>query len=495
MSNFLENRNPEWEEKKNRWEYTWANYSGEYAKHDRVKLYAHNKKRNIDSFDKYLHRKVQAETVEAYMERIMTSDPITLFSTAVDSLNGIAYSIEDKTQRDFGDLGDIEDKNSTAYKLWHDADGKGTNWLPLMKQMGIKQTVMHKVWGLVDGIKESQFQDGEEIVTEITGEATVHVIDPIAVVDWFPNHNPTQVLVKESADMRSSIYDTDSERNRDTYMLYELNGWKRYVDVEGNPEIIDEGEYAFYTDQERTQRCLPIFPVEIPMPRDVGYLLAMKQNHIYNAKSIRDFSVRNMSFAFLQLVADKDQYDKIISEIGKGFRVLRKDPDSNGEHGYKSPPSDYLTEAGEILEKDKEDFAESSFKTYGDAARQATATEIRQESRSGVEAFLNLLVTSLDEFENHSLFLLEQIYFPEEPSRWGKAYVERSDDFAPKDIEEAMQKVSSTIRNAKQVNAMSTQRAVELLNPDMTEEEVQAEVERINRESGAIELPQNQVGA
>ena len=58
-----------------------------------------------------------------------------------------------------------------------------------------------------------------------------------------------------------------------------------------------------------------------------------------------------------------------------------------------------------------------------------------------------------------------------------------------------MEKVSNTIRNSKQVNAMSTFRAVELLNPSWTEEEVQAEVDRINRESGAIELPSNQVGS
>jgi len=496
MSNFLENRHPEWADKHNRWTYTWENYSGEYAKHDRVKLYTANKKKNVESFDEYLHQKVQAETVEAYMERIMTSDPILLFPTAVDSLNGIAYSVEDDTQRDFGDLGDIDDEESTAYKLWHDADRKGTNWLPVMKQMGIKQTVFHRVWGLVDGIKESQFMDEDgEVVSEVTGEASIHIIDPMAVVDWYPNHNPTQVIVKEKADMRNSVFDTEGDRERDTYIVYELDGWTRYIDNEGEPQVIDEGSYSFYRDKERTQRCLPIFSVEIPMPRDVGYLLAIKQNHIFNAKSIRDFSVRNMSFAFLQLRADEAQYQEIMSEIKKGFRVLRIDPDASGDHDYKSPPSDYLTEAGEILENDKSDFAESAFKMYGDSAKQVTATEIIQKSRSGIEAFLSLLVTSLDEFENKCLFLLEQIYFPDEPSRWGKANVTRSQDFTPKDIDEAMEKVSNTIRNSKQVNAMSTFRAVELLNPSWTEEEVQAEVDRINRESGAIELPSNQVGS
>lgn len=491
MSNFLENRHPDWEENKEKWHFSWSNYTGEYANHDRLKLYKRGKNKLLKS-DQFLHRKVQAETEEAYLERIATSDPIMLFPTAVDSLNGIIK--EEKTQRSFGDLGRVEPeddndtdyKDTVAYKLWNNADYAGTNWVPLMKQAGIKQTVLHTMWALVDGIKERSFENEEgEEQSEVIGDASIHLLDPQAVVDWFPNNNPTQVLVKESADMRGDITDTEADRNRDTYILYTLEGWARYVDVDGNPEIIEQGEYAFYENADRDKRILPIFPVELPMPRQVGYILSIKQNHIYNAKSIRDFSVRNMSFAFLQIVADENQYESILEGLKNGFRVIRKDPDASGEHGYKSPPSDYLTEAGEILEKDKEEFAESAFKSYGDAAKQVTATEIRQESRSGVEAFLGLLVSALDEFENHCLFLLEQIYFPDEPSRWGKAKVKRNTDFTPKDVEKALSEVSSAVRDAKNAGAMSTYRAVQLLNPEMSEEEIQEEVDKINSEQGA----------
>lgn len=491
MSNFLENRNPVWEDNNKKWDFAWKSYTGEYANHDRIELYKKGKNKLLKS-DAYLHRKVQAETEEAYLERIATSDPIMLFPTAVDSLNGIVS--EEKTQRDFGDLGrvepdgdnDTEYKNTTAYKLWNNADYAGTNWIPLMKQAGIRQTVLHTMWALVDGIKEKSFENEQgDIETEVLGEASIHLLDPQAVVDWFPNNNPTQVLVKESADMRTSITDSDADRNRDTYILYEIDGWRRYIDVEGSPQEIDSGEYAFYDSTDRDKRILPIFPVELPMPRQVGYILSIKQNHIYNAKSIRDFSVRNMSFAFLQIVADENQYQSILEGLKNGFRVIRKDPDAQGEHGYKSPPSDYLTEAGQILEKDKEEFAESAFKSYGDAAKQVTATEIRQESRSGVEAFLGLLVSALDEFENHSLFLLEQIYFPDEPSRWGKAHVKRNTDFTPKDVEKALSDISGAVRDAKNAGAMSTYRAVQRLNPDYTEEEIQDEVDRINSEQGA----------
>lgn len=490
---FLDNRHPVWKEKNKRWDYTWDNYTGEYAKHDRVELYQKKSNKRLNS-DKYLQRKVQAETEEAYFERIATTDPILLFPTAVDSINGISYGKEDETVRDWGDLGDPEEDGTISSKLWHDADGSGTNWVPLMKQMGIKQTVLHRVWGMVDGIKETVFEtDGEE-QSEVIGEATVHIIDPQSVVDWFPNHNPTQVLIKESSDLRTSILDTDTDREADTYILYELEGWTRYIDNEGSPEIIGQGMYDFWVDNERTQRMLPIFPVEVPIPREVGYLLSIKQNHIYNAKSIRDFSVRNMSFATLVLSATDAQYNDFIDNIKKGYRVIRQEPDSSGDHRYIAPPSDYLAEAGEILENNKKDFMESAFKSYGDAARQVTATEIRQESRSGVEAFLNLLITSLDEFENKCLWLLEQVYFPNETGRWGKAFVKRSDDFTPKDVEAAMEQTSATILNADRAKAMSTHQKVKQLHPGWEKEEIEEEVKRIREEQGAVEVPGNMVG-
>lgn len=292
--------------------------------------------------------------------------------------------------------------------------------------------------------------------------------------------------------MRTSIV-SDADREAETYMLYTLDGWTRYQNVEGQPVVIDEGEYEFYTDASREKRMLPIFPVEVPMPRNLGYTLAMKQNHYYNAKSIRDFSVRNISFAFLQIVASPEQFGEIMNNLKNGFRVLRKDPEAQGEHGYKSPDSSYLAEAGDILEENKKEFMESAFKSYGDAAKQVTATEIRQESRSGVEAFLSLLVSSLDEFENNCFWLLEQIYFPTEPSRWGKAFVKRNTDFTPKDVDQALEKASTSVLNLQRAGAISLYQMVKDVRPDWTEDEIKEEVERIRGQES--ELLDSMVGA
>src|SRR5690554_978469 len=123
---WLKNRHPEFTDKKERWEYAWKHYTGEYS-----------------DDNSFLHKKEQAETKEAYEERTNVSDPQLLFPTSVDSLNGILFAKSDKTIRDWGALGPVDEegeivKGSTADKLIHNADGKGTNWQPLMKQVAIK---------------------------------------------------------------------------------------------------------------------------------------------------------------------------------------------------------------------------------------------------------------------------------------------------------------------------------------------------------------------
>jgi len=478
---FLDYRHPEYKERVNKWIYAWDQYSGDAFNHDDFKLQVLDTRKSKAKEHKYLHRKVQAETNEAYYERILTSEPILVFPTAVDSLNGIAFSKQDETKREWGAFGDPEEKSSIAYQLMHDADGKGTNWQPMMKKVAIKQTVLHRVWGVVEGVVEDD--EGNEI-----SQPCIKAVNPQSVVNWFPDTGrPKEVLIKEKKDIRSSIKDEEGA-DVDTYILYTLDGWIRYKDGEGGPEEVESGEYNYYTDSSKEQRCLPVFYVDIPMPRDLGYLLAMKQNHIFNAKSIRDFSVRNMSFAFLKLVATENQFDDFIADIAKGFRVVRQDPESTQSHEYIAPPSDYLTEAGEILEKDKEDFMLSAFRSYGDAAKQVTATEIRQESRSGVEAFLNLLISSVDEFENRALFLLEQAYFSESVENWGQAFVKRSTNFQPEDVNQAFEQIVGAVQKGKQAGFISTRQAIKDVREKQgwTEEEIQDEWNEIQKEMGAI---------
>lgn len=476
-------RNPDWEAKQEKWVYAWDNYSGEYI--------------DTGKITEYLHQRLQREGKKAYESRRKDPDPVMHFATAVDGINGIIASKHDEKQEEWGALGDPEEEGTIAYSVKRNADGSGMNWNPLMKSVGIKQTVLHTIWGLVEGIET----DGEG---NVLSEASVKVIMPQHVVDWWPRiGNPQQVLVKEEREIRQSIQDDPELRN--VYTLYELEGWRRYIVQEQKSETggvehveieIARGEYEYYDSSDRETRVLPIFRVEMPLPRFLGYLLARKQNHIFNFKSVRDFGASNLSLALLKLKCEEQHFDSIVGNLVSGANIIREDPGIQGDgHRFMSPDSSHLQATAEILQKDIEDFYHNAFKEYGDVAKQVTATEIVMKSATGIEAFLHLLVSTIDEFENNCFMRLEQIYFPNRPQAWGQAYCKRSIDFQPKDIDESFRKMTDAVRAADQAGAMSTFEKVKALHPDWTEEEIQAEVDRINQERGAMPLPPNMIGA
>jgi hypothetical protein len=258
---------------------------------------------------------------------------------------------------------------------------------------------------------------------------------------------PREVLVKEKRDVRESVLDEPKEK--DVFTLYTLDGWRRFYIEEskqGGETVSSEvelgsGQYTYWATSKRKKRVLPIFMVEIPMPRFVGYLLALKQNHIFNYKSARDFGSSILSFAILNIVGTPEHVKKVAAELEKGANFTAQNPEARHQNSFYSPDGGHLAEAGRILEKDIEHFYLNAFKEYGDAAAQRTATEIRLESKTGIEAFLTLLVSSLDEFENQCFLRILQVYFPDRPDVWGSAFVMRSADFQPRDEQTALEKM------------------------------------------------------
>lgn len=461
MSHFSEYEHPEYSDKVEKWRYAWDHYTGTYGD---LKLMG-------GRITDFLEQKYQRENNKAFEERQRVSDVVLHFATVIDGINGVMGSKDDKTNREWGQLGDPEEKGTTAYHLTHNADLIGTNWTPLIKQAGIKLTAMHTVWGLVEGVTDTE-------------EAHIQVINPQHVVNWYPSYGDLeQVLVKEKRDTRESIF-SPQEEQPDVYTLFTLDGWRRFmVNDEGAEVEMGSGEYQYYKSERRRKRILPIFRTSIPMPRDVGYLLAKKENHLYNAKSVRDFAVRNMSFAILKLGVDNDEeLTELLQKLEKGYNIIGQYPD-RPDHEFLTPSSDYLREYAEILDKDTNDFYVNAFKKYAEAASQVTATEVRLESQSGIEAFLSLLVTSVDEFENQCLHRLEQVYFPDNPSVWGEANVERTSDFQPEDMPNISElaKASTELERSR---SGSLKTRVELLHPDWTEEEIEEEIQRINQENG-----------
>jgi len=484
MAHFSDYTHPQYDDMEEKYSYAWKHYTGKYM--------------DIGEIEHFLHQKKQRESNTAYEVRKEDADPILHFPTAVDGLCGIVFSKQDDTTREFGALGDPEDEGSVAHRLWRDADGQGTNWLPLFRQVAIRQTVMHKVWGLVEGVEVIESEQGETI--ETVSEAKIKVINPQSVVNWYPDDNPREVLVKEKRDVRESLYDSPDER--DVYTLYTVDGWRRFYmdeDSQGNAVeiVLDSGMYEYYSSSQRNQRVLPIFSVEIPMPRFVGYLLALKQNHIFNFKSSRDAGAQNISYALLKLVGDKKQTDAIAKQLERGANYITQYKDATGSHDYLAPPSSHLDAVADILEKDVEHFYVNAFKEYGDAAAQRTATEIRLESQTGIEAFLSLLVSSLDEFENRCLHLLNQVYFPNRPDVWGDAFVKRGTNFQPKDEEQAIQNMKAQFFGERNpVPATASQKAEivkKILESNGIDVEDDDELQRaIESEMGMI--PENGIG-
>ena len=466
MKHFCEHRNPTWKENHDKWDYAWDHYTGTYADWEE----------DVAKVTDYLHQKYQRENNKAYEERQKISDVVLHFATIVDGINGVLATKEKDTKREWGALGEYDGDellpDSIAYRLLNNADGNGTNLTPLMKSVGIKQTVLHSVWGYVEGVVGDN-------------DAHIKIIMPQHVVNWFPQTGElTEVLVKEDRDVRDSIY-ADPNSEGDIYTLFTLDGWRRFK-VEDDVEVtLEEGEYQYWEDSRRKKRILPIFRTEIPMPRQVGYLLAKKENHIYNATSVRDFALRNLSFAILNLnVSDDKEYNSILNHLEKGANVLGSYSDK-GAHSFISPDSSYLTSFEDVLQNKIQEYYTNGFKKFGEAASQTTATEIRLENQSGIEAFLALLVSSIDEFENQCLKRLEQVYFPERPSLWGQATVVRSRNFQAEDLEETFRKRAESVRTLRQSNTISLEEAIRRINPTWTEEQVAEEASKINAERGA----------
>lgn len=389
----------------------------------------------------YFPQKTQRESTGAYKERLKLLDPATYYATGVDSLVGTGFSAEGKAERKWTDeegngLGDPDKIGTDAYNFTRNADGNGMNWETIPKKAAIKLTMKHTVYCLVEGIKRQLDEDGNEIKTKgsAIGGPTVSLLDPECVTNKiYENGKLIACRVKEHRDERTSLDDTSNMV--DCYVDYTLSGWKRWKKDGDNKEELGSGEYAYYSTSEKNKGdlILPIFEVSLPLDRMVGYIWAKKCIAIANFESQLDHAHRNVSFQILKIVSKHDQYEKIIESMKTGMNSIRQEPEASGSHEFLGPNADFFEASGERLKDKIKNFFYNMFKDYGDASKERTATEMRLESQSGIEAFLILLFGAVDELENQALFRVSQILLPEQPQLWGNAYVKRSNDFSPID--------------------------------------------------------------
>jgi hypothetical protein len=428
---WLEYEHEEYAERKAQWQFAWDHYTGEVLLPSRIKT--------------YVPKKGQGESNEAYQERLDLADFELLFGTATDTLLGMLFGVEDDAARvwfteENAGLGDPTDPKTVAGRLTRDADGKGVGWIGTWKDGGRYLTVTHTCWCFVDAAD---------------GDARVRILPPMSVPLWFEKSGRlAAVLVKESADVRTSIEQKPGCEPR--YLLIDTGGWQRYRLDEKNHTAVpltgpgDKGTHT-YVDRN-DQPTLPIFRARLPLARYVGWLLAKRENAIFNRETERDNLLRVANTPKLNVFAEGDEFTKVAQAIKDGANVLENAKDGHG-HAYAAPDSAPAAIATEVLKDKREAFTIAAFKAYGDSARaqQATATEIKQDIAAGVGAFLELLRGAVDDMENQALWLVAQAEFSMDRKRWEAPHVERSKDFAPADVNAVIDRVQARIFGGKQI--------------------------------------------
>ena len=408
-------RHPDWQKNWLKWVYARDVYTGEVCDPGKI--------------GSYLIRKGTGETLAAYFERLALADFTSHFGVCADALAGMLFHTEDDANRTFGALGDKEDPSSVAGALWRNANGKNTGYATIWKQLGIEFVITHCHWVTVDVVH---------------GSPSIILVEPERVVDWTEDeHGLAEVKVCEAAQVRRGVMSEPEVVEQ--YVVYTREGWQRYRSVQdkgGKATVVAVGEPGFYRYEDAAGHpSLPIFRVELPLKRNLGYPLAKKNVAIFNKESERDFQLRNGAFAKLFLAADDEMYKKLSKQMADGWFTIQEDPTISKSHRFDAPPTASVETASKVLDQKVEHFWRTFFREYADSAQEKTATEVRQDVSSGVGAFLQMLRAGLDDAENQTLWRLEQAVHPNDRSKWFQAKVERDDNFQPLNIDEEIERL------------------------------------------------------
>jgi len=418
-----------------RWTYARDHYQGECA--------------SLRKITHYLIRKGIGETLEAYQERVALADYTPHFSHIVDSLAGMLFGIEVDANRAWGALGDEEDTNTPAGKLYFDADGDRNGYGTIWKVLTTELIAIHDAWVFVDGGEDGRYPK-------------IRILPAESVTNWrFEDGVLVEAVVREITDTRESLQD-DPKKTAAQYIYMTVNGWQRWekqrADTSptqteqpggstGGREIAvpvgDPGTWKYVTLSGK--RTLPLVPVSLPLRRHVGFMLSRKANAIFNKESERDALLRHCSFPLLNIFAADSQYRKITDMLKKGARALQVPPGGTG-HAFIAPSPAPAQMLETSISQKVNDLYITGFREYGGASQRSqgnakSATEIRYDVQTGVAAFLQMLKSAIDDAENATLQLLEQTLFPNDSSKWGQARVARSDDFVPFDINEVLERL------------------------------------------------------
>lgn len=461
------------------------NYNGKRLE----KVRAHLDGGVLHDVEKHLTRKNQGESDKAYKARKSIASYIPHYTRAVLALAGMIIQNEDEMERNWWSdnrLGAPDIEGSAMSTLWRNVDGMGMDW-NVMRTLSLVEQIAHQeVWTLVEGVSRIS-ADGTPTLADALNSGRVRIINPVAVHDWVRDSTGrlTSVKVESEIDNRQSVTEEPDREKR--YTVFTLDGTTEWRKSEDGPQQVSSlsayGPGEFTYEGRDGRKILPIFRTKVPVRSPVGYLMAQFAEWIFNFRNMRNFHLWSSALARAWTDAtddagrlDEDMYDKI--------KQLAKEGESwfPAKLGYSAPPMEGASVRNETLESETENFYSVFFQSFGDVARERTATEINQQVAQSVGAYLTLQTQSLDEWENDVLWRIAQVNAPDAgPSLWDEANVSRSTDFSQVNVGEQIQNLSENAFGSRvplgetgRINA--AKKFAELMNIQVVDEEIRDDV-------------------
>lgn len=446
--------------------------TGEVTKHT-VKNNIPREYRFSDPFKDYLRRRPK-ENLSNYIDRCYDADydnhPKRIVKTFVGIIsaveNAVFWQPEDTStglrNHSSGDVGG---------KLESDADGHGTGWNDKWEY------IIHQLL---------KYDKGYLVVSGKDDTARLTFIEPKRVLNKRYNEDGdlVELLIYNERVQQNSL--KEQAKRIEEYQLYTVDGVEKYV-VQKNEdgkeqlrELEDEAiEYSFYNTKSKDQKVIPI--IEMEMFDDFGFTLTKKSNQIFQKQSETTHRFRMMMETLLGVDVEDEGFRELKKSLLEGGSVVQ------GAIGFESPSGEPVKIGLDLVQDMIEDLYTTLFLEYGNSARQKSATEIRQDYQKGIVAILNTIQTKMESIQNRTLWLIEQIYYPNKPSLWGQAYVQRGTDFTPKNEEQAVKLIKETFFDMQDVPlpaSVSSRLVMQML--DMLE--IKYEEDEIRREAEEDEL-------
>lgn len=359
---------------------------------------------------RFIPRWDQGESEAEYAHRLKVTKYVPDFALAVDSLAGMFFDAEprgettwsraDGDDAAFGVLGDPLAPDSLAHRLLADADGNGTPWDVLFRRL---------VPALIHSNERYVYVEG---ASREGGAPTVRLVDALDVLNWSHGEGGrrTEALVREDGFESGTALEAPVART--TYLHLRLDGWTRL-----DERLQPTGEEGAWRYEMGGRPCLPLRRVAVPIERPLGLLMARWAGVMAKQGSHRD-NLLTIANKPRNTFPDAESFNATKEALAEGFNTLVGN--ENGLPGYATPPTEPIAQADASLKADREHFQRAFFQSYGDAARQVTATEARQDRQSGPGAYLALLGAAVADAKNFALSMCEQAA-SRDRSRWGFA--------------------------------------------------------------------------